>query len=112
LSLYRTVRASVDGLAETVSSRPRAHDRQLAALLRQNVAARDGLTEALRAPGSGHSVVPGARARLLAALEAYVCALEARGLPTPRRLRDELRLQRALATVRDTHGRRRPGVDA
>jgi hypothetical protein len=88
-----------------------AHDQYLAALLSQSVVARDGLADALRTRGPAQRLVPAARARLLAALEAYASALDARNLPIPRRLRDDLRLQRALATARDNRGRRLPGAD-
>lgn len=40
------------------------------------------------------------RARLLTALEEYAAALAVRGLSAPPRLRDELALQRNLATGR------------
>jgi hypothetical protein len=46
-------------------------------------------------PGRNHRPSP-SRAKLLACMEAYSAALIARQLPVPRRLRDDLRLHRAL----------------
>jgi hypothetical protein len=46
-------------------------------------------------PGRNHRPSP-SRARLLACMEAYSAALTARQLPIPPRLRDDLRLHRAL----------------
>lgn len=46
-------------------------------------------------PGRNHQPSP-ARANLLACMEAYSAALIARQLPIPPRLRDDLRLHRAL----------------
>ena len=46
-------------------------------------------------PGRNHRPPPG-RVKLLACMEAYSAALTARQLPIPPRLRDDLRLHRAL----------------
>lgn len=47
------------------------------------------------------------RARLLACMEAYSAALTARRLPIPPRLRDDLRLHRALYPASDDRPARR-----
>jgi hypothetical protein len=43
-----------------------------------------------------------AQRSLLAAMESYAAALTERGLPTPWKLRDELRLQRRIGSRRDS----------
>lgn len=52
------------------------------------------MTVARRAPLGTASVVDVTRTRLLLALEAYTAALEARHLPVPYGIRDDLRIQR------------------
>ncbi|MGH3509141.1 MAG: hypothetical protein ACRDPI_02795 [Nocardioidaceae bacterium] len=48
----------------------------------------------------GTTHIVGARQRLLGAMEEYIAALEARGLPVPYQLRDELRLARTTGLSR------------
>ena len=52
------------------------------------------MTVARRAPLGTSSVVDVARTRLLRALEAFTAELEARNLPVPYAIRDDLRIQR------------------
>jgi hypothetical protein len=49
-----------------------------------------------------------ARRGLLMAMESYAAALTERGLPTPWRLRDDLRLQRSLGVDGDSSRRLGP----
>ena len=66
----------------------------LAALFQEVVSAREAMTVARRAPLGTSSVVDVARTRLLLALEAFTAALDARHLPVPYGIRDDLRIQR------------------
>jgi len=63
------------------------------------------MTVARRAPLGRSRLVDAPRARLLLALEAYTAALEARRLPVPYPIRDDLRIQRrVLGRVADASG--------
>ena len=66
----------------------------LPSLLVELLTAKDVVAHDLT-PGRNHQPSP-ARAKLLACMEAYSAALTARRLPIPPRLRDDLRLHRAL----------------
>ncbi|HEY8619193.1 MAG TPA: hypothetical protein VIM01_03860 [Dermatophilaceae bacterium] len=66
----------------------------LAALFQEVVSARAAMTVARRAPLGTSSVVDVARTRLLLALEAFTAELDARNLPVPYGIRDDLRIQR------------------
>jgi len=66
----------------------------LSALFQEVVSARAEMTIARRAPLGTSSVVDVARARLLLALEAFTAELNARNLPVPYAIRDDLRIQR------------------
>jgi len=57
--------------------------------------ARDAVAEHRHAPVGSEAAVS-SRRTMLSALEDYVDALEARNLPVPHALRDELRLHRQL----------------
>ena len=75
-------------------ARQRPNDVDLPSLLVDLLAAKDAVAHDLT-PGRNHQSPPG-RAKLLACMEAYSAALTARQLPIPPRLRDDLRLHRAL----------------
>jgi len=66
----------------------------LSALLQEVASARAAMTVARRAPLGTSSVVDVARTRLLEALEAFTAELDARNLPVPYGIRDDLRIQR------------------
>lgn len=66
----------------------------LSALFQEVVNARAAMTVARRAPLGTSSVVDVARKRLLLALEAFTAELDARHLPVPYGIRDDLRIQR------------------
>lgn len=66
----------------------------LSALFQEVVSARAEMTIARRAPLGTSSVVDVARTRLLHALEAFTAELNARNLPVPYAIRDDLRIQR------------------
>lgn len=66
----------------------------LIALFHEVDSARAAMILARRAPLGTSSVVDVARARLLRALEAFTAELEARNLPVPYVIRDDLRIQR------------------
>ena len=72
----------------------RPNDVDLPSLLVDLLSARDAVANDLT-QGRHHQPSPG-RAKLLACMEAYSAALTARQLPIPPRLRDDLRLHRAL----------------
>ena len=78
----------------------RQADARLGHSLEALVCGRAAMTQALGAPPSDAKHQAGARRNLLKALEAYVDALGKRHLPVPPRLRDELSLQRQLASRR------------
>ena len=71
-------------------------ERLLAVLLRERCAMAAELR--VQPCNSARQVI--AQERLLSALEAYTTALELRGLSAPPKLRDELALQRGLASHR------------
>jgi hypothetical protein len=66
----------------------------LTALFQEVISARAAMVVARRAPLGTPSIFEGTRTRLLAALEAYAAALDARNLPVPYGIRDDLRIQR------------------
>ena len=69
------------------------------------LSARAAMTVARRAPLGRSRLVDAPRARLLLALEAYTAELNARNLPVPYGIRDDLRIQRRiLGRVSDTSG--------
>jgi len=76
------------------SARKRPNDVDLPSLLVDLLTAKDAVAHDLT-PGRNHQPPPG-RAKVLACMEAYTAALTARRLPIPPRLRDDLRLHRAL----------------
>ena len=86
-----------DNLAASAVTGPalqRPNDVDLPSLLADLLTAKDAVARD-PTPGRNHRPAPG-RARLLACMEAYSAALTARQLPIPPRLRDDLRLHRAL----------------
>lgn len=79
---------------------PSAGSDPLFALFQEVTNARAAMVVARRAPLGTPSVVEGARTRLLHTLEAYTAELDARHLPVPYAIRDDLRIQRgALGRV-------------
>ena len=66
----------------------------LLALFQEVTSARAAMVVARRAPLGTPGLVEGTRIRLLRALEAYAAELEARHLPVPYGIRDDLRIQR------------------
>ena len=84
----------LDASAVTGPARQRRNDVDLSSLLVDLLTAKDAVAHDLT-PGRNHQPPPG-RARVLACMEAYSAALTARQLPIPPRLRDDLRLHRAL----------------
>jgi len=67
--------------------------------------ARAAITIARRAPLGRSRLVDAPRTRLLNALEAYTAELQARHLPVPYSIRDDLRIQRRiLGRVADATG--------
>ena len=87
-------RSNLGAQAVTGPARPRPNDVDLPSLLVDLLTAKDAVAHDAT-PGRNHQPSPG-RARLLACMEAYSAALTARRLPIPPRLRDDLRLHRAL----------------
>jgi hypothetical protein len=88
---------SVDDLgppAVTSPARQPPNDVDLPSLLADLLTAKEAVAHD-PTPGRNHQPPP-ARARLLACTEAYSAALTTRQLPIPPRLRDDLRLHRAL----------------
>ena len=85
---------NLDASAVTGPARQRPNDVDLPSLLVDLLTAKDAVAHDV-APGRNHRPPPG-RAKLLACMEAYSAALIARRLPIPPRLRDDLRLHRAL----------------
>ena len=72
----------------------------LTALIQEVISARAAMTAARRVPLGSSNVVKQTRTRLLDALEAYTAELDARHLPVPYAIRDDLRIQRlALGKV-------------
>jgi hypothetical protein len=80
--------------AVTGPARQGPNDVDLPSLLMDLLAAKDAVAHDVT-PGRNHRPSPG-RAKVLACMEAYTAALIARQLPIPPRLRDDLRLHRAL----------------
>ena len=78
----------------------RQADARLGYVLDALVCERAAMRQSLGARPSDAKHQAAARGNLLKALEAYVDALGRRHLPVPPRLRDELSLQRQLATRR------------
>lgn len=77
----------------------------LMGLFQEVTSARAAMTIARRAPLGRSRLVDAPRARLLLALEAYTAELNARNLPVPYGIRDDLRIQRRiLGRVADTSG--------
>ncbi len=70
---------------------------------------RASLTTDLNLPQPQPHLTRAARARLISALEAYSGALVASQLPVPHSIRDELRLQRSVATLRGPASQRGAG---
>jgi hypothetical protein len=66
----------------------------LSALIQEVISARAAMTAARRAPLGASNMVEVTRTRLLLALEAYTAELDARHLPVPYAIRDDLRIQR------------------
>ena len=78
---------------------------QLRELFHEVITARAAMTVARRAPLGRSRLVDAPRTRLLLALEAYTAELEARNLPVPYGIRDDLRIQRRiLGRVADASG--------
>ena len=74
-------------------------------LFQEVIDARAAMTVARRAPLGRSRLVDAPRTRLLLALEAYVAELNARNLPVPYGIRDDLRIQRRiLGKVTDPSG--------
>ena len=63
-------------------------------LFQEVTSARAAMVVARRAPLGTPGLVEGSRTRLLRALEAYAAELDARNLPVPYGIRDDLRIQR------------------
>lgn len=77
----------------------------LMGLFQEVTSARAAMTIARRAPLGRSRLVDAPRTRLLLALEAYTAELNARNLPVPYGIRDDLRIQRRiLGRVADTSG--------
>jgi hypothetical protein len=85
---------SLRASAITGPARQRPNGVDLPSLLVDLLTAKDAVAHDLT-QGRNHQPPPG-RAKLLACMEAYSAALTARQLPIPPRLRDDLRLHRAL----------------
>jgi len=74
-------------------------------LFQEVINARAAMTVARRAPLGRSRLIDAPRARLLTALEAYTAELNARNLPVPYGIRDDLRIQRRiLGRVADASG--------
>jgi len=80
--------------------------RPLPALLEELLSARQEVGRCRGVPTDQQALVTAQRS-LLCAMEAYAAALTERGLPTPWRLRDDLRLQRSIGTQHGASGRQR-----
>jgi len=65
-------------------------------LFHEVLTARAAMTVARRAPLGRSRLIDAPRARLLLALEAYTAELNARNLPVPYAIRDDLRIQRRI----------------
>jgi hypothetical protein len=73
---------------------PASRPDPLCALIQEVISARAAMTVARRAPLGASNMVHVTRTRLLHALEAYTAELDARHLPVPYAIRDDLRIQR------------------
>ena len=78
----------------TSAAHPSFGSETLVELFQEVSSAREAMVVARRAPLGTPGVVEGSRTRLLRALEAYAAELEARHLPVPYGIRDDLRIQR------------------
>ena len=96
----------VDAPAVAGPARQRPNDVDLPSLLVDLLAAKCAVAHDLT-PGRNRQPPP-SRAKLLACMEAYSAALTARQLPIPPRLRDDLRLHRALYSPDADKSARRP----
>jgi hypothetical protein len=76
------------------AAQPSVGSDPLLVLFQELTSARAAMVVARRAPLGTPSVFEGTRTRLLHALEAYTAALDARHLPVPYAIRDDLRIQR------------------
>jgi hypothetical protein len=76
------------------AAHPSAGSNPLAALFQEVVRARAAMVVARRAPLGTQSLIAGTRTRLLLALEAYAAELDARHLPVPYGIHDDIRIQR------------------
>jgi hypothetical protein len=65
-------------------------------LFQEVISARAAMTVARRAPLGRSRLVDAPRTRLLLALEAYTAELDARHLPVPYGIRDDVRIQRRI----------------
>lgn len=74
--------------------------------------ARAALTADLNLPAPQPHLTRTSRAHLIAALESYAAALSASRLPVPHSIRDELRLQRSVASLRGPGSQRHSGSAA
>ena len=96
--------------ADPTAHDPAGHDASfgfdhLMGLFQEVISARAAMTVARRAPLGRSRLVDAPRARLLLALEAYSAELNARNLPVPYGIRDDLRIQRRiLGRVSDASG--------
>jgi hypothetical protein len=89
----------------TTQSDPALGFDHLMGLFQEVTNARAAMTVARRAPLGRSRLVDAPRARLLLALEAYTAELNARNLPVPYGIRDDLRIQRRiLGRVADAPG--------
>ena len=90
-------RDSDPGTASSVAaSDPSFGFDHLMTLFQEVTSARAAMTVARRAPLGRSRLVDAPRARLLLALEAYTAELNARNLPVPYGIRDDLRIQRRI----------------
>lgn len=80
---------------------PPPERRSLALLAEEMRVAREAVRDLRRAPNM-HDRLLAARQSLLGAMESYAAELTARGLPVPRKLHDDLRLQQDIGRQRDS----------
>src|ERR1035437_550815 len=96
-----TTAADPTTAGSTAAGSTAAHDfsygfDHLMTLFQEVLSARAAMTVARRAPLGRSRLVDAPRARLLLALEAYTAELNARNLPVPYGIRDDLRIQRRI----------------